>query len=279
MTRIARAVALNACIALCISGCVILAPDQQVREVPPIDGSVVASVPLDAFATGEFTASNGTMLVYRLLTPENVVAGKRYPLVVQFHGSGGIGRDNRSQVEIAVRAWALPDERRRHPAFVLVPQFPVRSATYDDPVNPRSARASSALAAALELVREIAMSRPVDDRRIYATGFSMGGSATWLAPILQPNLFAAAIPVSGIAPERSQAAALKALPLLVLHGDADTENPIDADRDMVRTIHAQGGRHIRLRTYTGLAHQPPGDLIPGDWWRDWLFAQRRREPE
>ena len=30
-----------------------------------------------------------------------------------------------------------------------------------------------------------------------------------------------------------------------------------------------------LREYAGLGHQPPGDLVPGTWWRDWLFARRR----
>jgi hypothetical protein len=30
-----------------------------------------------------------------------------------------------------------------------------------------------------------------------------------------------------------------------------------------------------MRTHVGLAHMPPGDLVPGDAWRDWLFAQHR----
>lgn len=103
----------------------------------------------------------------------------------------------------------------------------------------------------------------------------MGGSATWLSLLARPDLFAAALPISGIAPDRARANALKHIPILVLHGDADTENPIDADREMVAAIRAVGGRQVRMRTYAGLAHLPPGDLVPGDWWRDWLFAQHR----
>ena len=63
--------------------------------------------------------------------------------------------------------------------------------------------------------------------------------------------------------------------MLVLHGDADSENPIDSDRAMVAAIRAAGGRQVQLRSYVGLQHLPPGDLVPGDWWRDWLFAQHR----
>ena len=45
--------------------------------------------------------------------------------------------------------------------------------------------------------------------------------------------------------------------------------------EMVVAIRAAGGRHVHLRSYVGLQHLPPGDLVPGDWWRDWLFAQHR----
>jgi hypothetical protein len=29
-----------------------------------------------------------------------------------------------------------------------------------------------------------------------------------------------------------------------------------------------------LREYKGLKHQPPSDVYPGYWWRDWLFSQQ-----
>lgn len=265
-----------ACVAL-LAGCAGNASETLVRGTPPLDRSVAAATSADDFSAGRFTASDGTTLPYRLLAPPQIQPGRRYPLVVQFHGSGAIGSDNRAQVErdFAARAWAIPAIRARHPAFVLVPQFPVRSANYDDPVAPRSAIAAPALPAALELVDAIVAQHPVDRTRVYASGFSMGGSATWLSLLARPDLFAAAVPISGIAPDRTNADALSDTPILVLHGDADTENPIDADREMVTAIRAAGGRQVRMRTYAGLAHLPPGDLVPGEWWRDWLFAQHR----
>lgn len=227
---------------------------------------------------GRFTAADGTVLPYRLLMPPSIESGQRYPLVVQFHNSGAIGNDNRAQIarDVSARAWAIPAVRARYPAFVLVPQFPVRSAHYDDARAPRNAYAdASQLNAALALIEAIAVEHPVDRDRIYASGFSMGASTVWLAAVARPGLFAAAVPISGIAPQRSHAPALTALPLLVLHGDADLENPIGSDREMVTAIRAAGGRRARLREYVGLEHQPPGDLIPGEWWREWLFTQHR----
>ena len=269
-------VLLLASAALLLAGCASDASETLVRGTPPLDRSPAAALSADDFAAGTFTARDGTTLPYRLLSPTQIEPGRRYPLVVQFHGSGAIGTDNRAQIErdFAARAWAIPAIRARHPAFVLVPQVPVRSANYD-PATPRIAIATPALSAALELVDAVIEQQPVDRTRIYASGFSMGGSATWLSLLARPNLFAAAVPISGIAPDRARAGELKHMPMLVLHGDADTENPIDSDREMVAAIRAAGGRRVRLRSYVGLQHLPPGDLVPGDWWRDWLFAQHR----
>lgn len=248
-----------------------------VRDAPPLDRSQVARITADDFVAADFTAADGTPLAYRMLAPQRIEAGRRYPLIVQFHNSGGIGTDNRAQIEkdASARAWALPEVRADYPAFVLAPQFSERSAKYDDPKTPQVAFAAPQLPAALELIDAFAATHPVDPQRIYVTGFSMGGSTAWLTALARPGFFAAAVPVGAIAPDRARAATLAQLPILVLHGDADTENPIASDREMIAAIHAAGGRRARLREYVGLEHQPPGDFIPGRWWRDWLFAQRR----
>ena len=248
-----------------------------VRGTPPLDRERVAHVGADAFIAGVFHDADGTILPYRLLPPLQVVPGERYPLVVHFHNSAAIGDDNRLQIErdVSARAWALHEVRARHPAFVLAPQFPQRSADYDDPQSPRVAIAAPVLETALALVDAIAAEHPVDPRRIHATGFSMGASTAWLAAVAQPERFAGIVAMGGVAPDRARAATLVELPILVMHGDADAENPIRSDLEMVAAIRAAGGRRVRLRQYASLGHQPPGDLIPGDAWRDWLFEQHR----
>ncbi|GGD49108.1 Phospholipase/Carboxylesterase [Pseudoxanthomonas indica] len=248
---------------------------ERVVGIPAMDRSQVAQLDTSVFSAGQFVAADGTALTYRLLSPATIEPGRVYPLVLQLHSSGAIGQDNQAQLDAMAKGWALPENRARYPAFVLVPQFPVRSANYDDPVVPRSAQASPALTSAMALVDELAARLPVDADRIYATGFSMGGSAAWLSPVLRPGRFAAIVPISGIAPADADAQALASLPILVMHGDADSENPIDADRRLVATLRARGNQQVRLREYVGLAHMPPGDSLPGQAWRDWLFAQRR----
>lgn len=251
----------------------------RVESTPVLDPAVLKALPDSGFEAGEFRAKNGVRIPYRWLAPGNADPDERYPLVVVMHGSGQIGEDNAAQLNGFARTWASPEIRGRYPVFVLVPQFPTRSAEYDDPAKPQLARATPALSAALEAVDAFVAEHPVDPRRIYVTGFSMGGSASWLAPLLRPDLFAAAVPMSGIAPDRESASRLTGLPILALHGDADTENPIDSDRAMIAAIRAAGGERARLREYAGLDHRVAGDVFFGTWWRDWMFEQRRPKPE
>lgn len=260
-----------------LTGCAHDLPKHEVvRSAQPMARDIVSSVETNVFEKGIFTASNGTRLPYRILTPVTRVPGVRYPLVLQLHGSGGIGTDNERQLDRLAKSWAKPEIRARYETFVLVPQFPVRSANYGPPSPEQYAEPSAALIAALELVEKFAQDNPVDAARIYALGFSMGGSAAWLAPTLKPNFFAAIIPISGIAPDNTAADALQNLPIWVMHGNADTENPIVADHRLVKFIESRGGQRVFFREYDGLDHQLPADLYPGNWWRTWLFDQRLR---
>lgn len=262
---------------LALASCVPLPKSHVlIEDSTPLRREVFSGVSETQFESAAFTSSRGQTLPYRFLRPSRQIPGRTYPLVVQLHGSGGIGSDNAAQLDGMARSWAMPDIRDRYQAFVLIPQFPVRSANYGPAAPDQHAVHSTALNDALELVAAFSSNYPVDRTRIYATGFSMGGSATWLVPNIAPETFAAIVPISGVAPADSQAAGFTKLPILAIHGSADTENPIVADERFVRAIAINGGRRVTLREYQGLGHQPPADMYPGLWWRDWLFRQQRK---
>lgn len=216
-----------------------------------------ASADRDAFESHVFRSSANVTLPYRLLRP----AGRGpHPLVVLFHGSGAIGNDNRSQIGAVARSWATDDARGRYPAFVLVPQFPARSSNYSP-----YAQGTELLRAALELVHHIRETENVDAKRVYAMGFSMGGSAIWNALEWEPGLFARAAIVAGVPtadlPNLDQTA------LLLVHGDQDVENPFT----LAWNAHLRAPDRIEFWRYPGLAHEFPQELIDSDRLRDWLF--------
>ncbi len=253
-------------------------PLPEVSAINAVNQAKLKDITPDAFSAGSFVASNAVPLVYNLLAPDTRRTEK-FPLVVIMHGSGAIGDDNKKQMNALVRSWAHPDLRTAFPAYVLAPQVPTRSANYFPSALDAELMSigSPALVAVLELIKQTIRQQAVDPERVYIVGFSMGASATWNALLMQPKLFAAAVPFSGIAPERYFARELSGTPILIVHGNADTENPIGADQKMYAALNAYPSASARFREMAGLNHSIAPEMFFAHDWRNWLFAQRRTD--
>jgi hypothetical protein len=63
------------------------------------------------------------VMPYRFFRPE---ASGKLPLVMYLHGSGGLGDDNLKQMGLGnifgTRVWALPENQKMFPCYVVVPQ-------------------------------------------------------------------------------------------------------------------------------------------------------------
>lgn len=257
------------------------------RVVPPLaaeDAAAAAervkaieSIPPDAFRPDTFAATNRIVLRYRLLPPDSVRHGERYPLVVVLHGSGEIGTDNLAQMDRFPKLWARPEIRRGFPSYVLVPQFPARSVVYSGPVEDarRVSQPTPPLLAALELIDSLRRALPIDSERVYAIGFSMGASSVWAALALRPELFAAAIPIAGV-PNPAYAATLAATPVWVIHGNRDRATSIDHDRPIYDALRRYPRAQIRFWELDGRGHEVPPELLASDAFPRWLFGHRKQ---
>lgn len=56
--------------------------------------ALTAAAQEDGFEKKTYTSQDGTVLNYRLLTPDEDAAGKKFPLVIFLHGAGERGSDN-----------------------------------------------------------------------------------------------------------------------------------------------------------------------------------------
>jgi predicted peptidase len=237
----------------------------------------IAVAPAAQFSAADFNATNGVKIVYRLLVPA-ASKQEKLPLVVMMHGSGQIGTDNQKQLGWLARSWAHPDIQPHFPAYVLVPQVPARSADYqpakDDGLQMSFARPP--LEAVMQLIEHTMKNYDVDASRVYIVGFSMGASGAWNALVLRPDLFAAALPIAGVAPDRQLASVIAKTPVMIVHGNADTDNPIASDRAMFAALRALPNPQVQLKEYAGLDHSVPADMVFAMAWREWMFAQRRK---
>jgi predicted peptidase len=243
---------------------------------------VVVALPVAAvevWAVQTHRAADGTVLPYRLLTPEPAEAGKRYPLVVFLHGAGERGDDNRRQLTHGAPAFATPQARAQFPCFVIAPQCPAgrrwcevdwgAEESHRTPPQP-----SVPLAALLEVI-ELFRQRPdVDQARLYVTGLSMGGFGTWDLITRRPTLFAAAVPVCG-GGDVQAAPHLVSMPVWIFHGAKDTVVKTVRSRQMHEAIRQAGGKLVRYSEYPGVGHDAWTRAYQEPELLTWLFAQRR----
>ncbi len=227
-----------------------------------------------------FTKDKASM-PYRLLKPDGYDKnGKdRYPLVVFLHGAFGRGTDNKSQLRSGVEEFATDQARKKHPCFLVIPQCPpdkqwTNVGWSDGKRNvPLATSPTEPSALVLDLIEALSKEYRIDKDRIYLTGVSMGGYGTWDLVSRRPDLFAAAIPVSG-GGDPAQAEKLAKLPIWAFHGDADPLVSVERLRDMMNAIKKAGGEP-KYTEYKGGSHDAWTATYKNKEVLDWLFEQKK----
>jgi predicted peptidase len=102
------------------------------------------------------------------------------------------------------------------------------------------------------MLDDVMGSYPVDHRRIYLTGYSMGGYGSWYLAARRPALFAAVVPCCG-GGDVTSAERLVGIPFWAVHGDEDDIIPVDATREMIDAIRRLGG-DPRYSELQGVGH-------------------------
>ncbi|KQM67274.1 hypothetical protein ASE74_07360 [Pedobacter sp. Leaf216] len=228
----------------------------------------------DVFTKGEFKGIGDTPIVYRLLKPKST--SKKLPMVIVFHGSNAVGNDNTSQLGILAKLFAAEEIQTKYPAFILAPQFPLRSSNYvlDSSRNVLTSIPQPCLTTALQLIDSLKNTLNIDEKRIYLIGFSMGASSVINALALKPEVFAAGISISGI-PQFNKVKELTNMPIWLIHGNKDTENPFDSDEQFFKELSPYN--KIRFWEFDNLAHNDIfAPAILTDALPKWLFKNKHK---
>ena len=235
------------------------------------------SASVDEFAARNFTNSVGQTIPYRLLVPKADRTGEHDPLVLFFHGAGERGTDNQSQLVHGASLFLKPENRERYPCFVLAPQCPEKQQWVDMPwgadSGERPPTPSAAMQLALETLDAVIKEFSVDTNRIYVTGLSMGGYATWDCLTRFPDRFAAAVPVCGGGDERTVTVPVAKVPVWAFHSDDDTVVKTKRTRNMIQALREAGGQP-KYFEYRGLGHNAWDAAYGEPELLAWMFAQR-----
>jgi predicted peptidase len=218
---------------------------------------------------------------YQVYVPASFTKSRTWPVIFFLHGSAERGSDGERQTMLGLPARFR--EMKDFPAIVVMPQC-AAGATWGDPAMERQA-----FAALEKSMQEF----NGDPERLYLTGLSLGGYATWAFGYKYPDRFAALVPVCGgvvanvtnprpwhplsVAPQDpygETASRLAKVPIWAFHGAADPRVPVSESRKLTEALKARGG-NVRYTEYPGVAHNAwdraywEEELLP------WLLAQRK----
>ncbi|HUE71674.1 MAG TPA: prolyl oligopeptidase family serine peptidase [Pirellulaceae bacterium] len=219
----------------------------------------------------------GQTLPYRLLSPKELKPGEKYPLVLFFHGAGECGADNEKQLIHGMNDFASDEIMAKFPAFVVAPQCPLGQQWVDTPwsadAHTMKEKPTDSLRQSLELVDALVKALPVDEKRLYITGLSMGGFGVWDAIQRHPDRFAAAVVVCG-GGDPAYAARIKHIPVWAFHGDSDTAVKPRRSREMIEALKRAGG-NPKHTEYEKTGHDAWTRTYADPQVYEWLFAQHK----
>ena len=125
----------------------------------------------------------------------------------------------------------------------------------------------------LLLIETLLKEQPIDPKRIYITGLSMGGYGTWDLMVRRPELFAAAAPVCGGADEAT-AEKIKHIPVWAFHGAKDTAVKPQRSRNMIEAL-KKAGASPKYTEYADVGHDSWNPAYKDPEFYKWLFAQSK----
>lgn len=223
-------------------------------------------------------------LPYRILLPENYEKGKSYPLIIFLHGAGERGRDNEKQLVHGAALFLKKENRDSFPAIVIFPQCSTEDywsnvLRIHDDKGSRSFNfiaggpAGHYLQMVSELIPYMTSTYPVNKKKIYVAGLSMGGMGTFELVRRMPGTFAAAISICGGANPLT-AIKMKDIKWWIFHGlKDDVVNP-QFSKNMADALKKQGAR-VKLTLYPNANHNSWDSAFAEPGLLQWLFAQEK----
>jgi predicted peptidase len=149
-------------------------------------------------------------------------ATKPCPLILYLHGSSESGSDNLKQINVTIDN--LLTQSKQRGAFLYAPQ---------------TANNWSGIAITdrvMTMLHRVVADQNVEPTQVYAMGFSLGGGV-WNMLSRYDQEFAAAVPVSGVAPATDfLAPKLTDTPIWAFHSRNDSVVPVAVTRDVVTDI-------------------------------------------
>ena len=124
----------------------------------------------------------------------------------------------------------------------------------------------------MALLDDIESNYDVDRDRVYLTGLSMGGFASWTLGCFYPERFAAIAPICG-GGDSFFVKSMKDVPVWAFHGAKDDVVPVERSKEMVGAVNAAGG-NAKLTVYPEAGHDSWTQSYDNPALYEWFLSHR-----
>jgi len=196
---------------------------------------------------------------YLLYVPKSLPSNGSYPLLLFLHGGDERGED----LSILKRKGppSFLDDNSDFPFVVVSPQCPENSGWDTQHL--------------LTLLDHIEASLPIDKNRIYVTGLSMGGFATWNLAQVAPERFAAIAPICG-GGNIDRICIMRDVPVWAFHGAKDTAVPYQESERLVQRL-KEFGSDVKFTLYPDAGHDSWTNAYQNQQLYDWLLSKSKNK--
>jgi hypothetical protein len=142
------------------------------------------------------TPGGADTLPYLFKAPDNLVAGRKYPLVLFLHADDLSGQDNAKHIAMFMPGFMARQKIPQYQSFIIAPQENIVEGAW---IDISSKLLTNAAMLSKKLLDETVEKYPnVDRNRIYVIGMAAGGIAAWQLAAQYPETFAAAVALDGL---------------------------------------------------------------------------------
>lgn len=238
------------------------APESAPPQAEPRQGK--SKLP-PGFQLKDVTLDDGTVYKYGLFVPPqyDLSTTHKWPVILFLHGSGEVGSDGLKQLKVGLPP-RIGTRSDRFPFITICPQAHTKWFHDQD------------AAAVWKILDTVMREYRTDPDRVYLTGLSMGGFATWEFACAHPDKFAAIAPVCGAGPIEFMCNIMH-LPTWVFHGEADPAVPVENSRTLVAELKRLGAEP-KYTEYANVGHNSWDQAYANADLYRWFLKQRRPVP-
>jgi len=232
-------------------------PERDLAAAEAVAASVSAGKDPFAGRTGDIRRhyrldAASEILPYRTYVPAGYNGSKAFPLIIALHGLGGTEDaffDNYDK--------KLPPLAESHGYIVADPLEYRVDGSYGwglgaPPTDPNTKRTQDfSEQDVMQVLARVRQLYKIDASRIYLMGHSMGAIGTWKIAPKYPDIWAAIGMFSG-AGVPATLEKIRAVPEVIVHGDADPTVNVSGSRTMVAKLKEMGTEHKYIEVPGGL---------------------------